>query len=428
MKIKLYYFLVVLFSTIKIIAEDLQQDLVDLQAENIKRGLSHYVPHGTIIPGANGSSSPIIDISHGGTGIGAFVPYALLAGGTTTQSPIQQVSVVGNTGQGLAYTGSNTLPSWSNFLPGYAVSNGFLFAGRSTNLSSSPDDSIILSADSTSYGQMTSSALGNIFLGTGAGSAIVSGTGNIAFGTNALQNIRTGLRNICIGENSGKAITTTSSNVGIGVDAFYQMGTGSQNTAIGDQVLPNFTSGSNNVALGALAGSNLEAGSNNIYIGHNVAAVVNDDSNTIVIGNSSHTALTYIRGISGATSSGGITVYVNSNGQLGTIQSSRRFKENIEEVVPEVIDKLQDLDVVEFNYIGDESKELQYGMIAEDVEQIFPEMIVYDKEGKINTIQYHKLVPLLIKECQTMRSELVNLEQKNIELQAAVDFLQHSRA
>jgi hypothetical protein len=68
------------------------------------------------------------------------------------------------------------------------------------------------------------------------------------------------------------------------------------------------------------------------------------------------------------------------------------------------------LNVVTFRYIADSSKEINYGMIAEEVVDIFKETIVYDKHGNIYTIQYHKFIPLLIKQVQMQQSRIDNLK------------------
>ncbi len=332
----------------------------------------------------------------GGTGLSTLATYAILTGGTTTTGAMQQVSGTGTSGQLLTSTGAAALPTWqtSTYLPGYVVSAGnFLFAGRTTTLTGPPSYSSFISSTAASYPNITGGALYNTALGYNALNAITTGTGNTAVGSSALELLQTGI-----------------SNTSIGSSSLSQLVSGSQNVAAGYQALL-LATGSNNTAVGALAGSTLTSGDNNIYIGYNAAPISTTESNNIVIGNSSMVTA-YMFGIYGATSTSGTAVYINSSGKLGTTTSSRKFKENIESVDSKTATKILDLDIVQFNYKDDKTKELNYGVIAEDVVSIFPEMIVYDKEGEISTVQYHKLLPLVIKKIQDMQAEIEELKSQ----------------
>ena len=121
--------------------------------------------------------------------------------------------------------------------------------------------------------------------------------------------------------------TTGGSNTANGDFALGNNIDGNHNVAVGERVLFDNTSGVGNTAIGDEAGSNQTTGSENVYIGYGVEGVAGE-SHTIRIGNSDITD-TFIRGISGATTSGGGAVYVNGNGKLGTLTSSARFKEDI---------------------------------------------------------------------------------------------------
>ena len=309
---------------------------------------------------------------------------------------MQQVSGTGTSGQLLTSTGAAALPTWqtNTYLPGYVVpASNFLFAGKSTTLGNSPTFCTLISSNPSSYPSITGTGRFNTALGYNALNAITNGQSNIAIGSSALELLQTG-----------------TSNIGIGSSSLSQLVSGSQNVAVGDQALK-LATGGNNTAIGALAGSTLTSGDNNIYIGYNAAPISTTESNNIVIGNSSMvTAVMF--GIYGATSTSGTAVYVNSSGKLGTTTSSRKFKENIESVDSKTATKILDLDIVKFNYKDDKTKELNYGVIAEDVVSIFPEMIVYDKEGEISTVQYHKLLPLVIKKIQDMQAEIEELKSQ----------------
>src|SRR5262249_22727374 len=143
----------------------------------------------------------------------------------------------------------------------------------------------------------------------------------------ALHANTTGSDNNAVGNGALLSNTTGGGNTAMGAFAFAS-GTGSANTAFGENALFGNTTGNNNTALGESAGLNLTTGDNNIDIGFNVLGVAGE-SNTIRIGDTDITA-TYIRGISGATASGGAAVFVNSSGLPGTLTSSARFKDEIE--------------------------------------------------------------------------------------------------
>jgi hypothetical protein len=170
--------------------------------------------------------------------------------------------------------------------------------------------------------------------------------GNTAEGQNALLNLTAGSFNTAVGWYSlftntigtwntavgaGALVSnTTANNTAIGAAALLLNTTGYDNTANGVAALGLNTTGCCNTALGWEAGHDLTTGDNNIDIGYNVVGV-GGESNTIRIGNTNIYA-TYIRGISGAISSGGLPVFVNSNDKLGTTTSSARFKQDIKPI------------------------------------------------------------------------------------------------
>jgi hypothetical protein len=126
------------------------------------------------------------------------------------------------------------------------------------------------------------------------------------------------------------------------------------------------------------------------------------ESAIIRIGTKGTHRATYIAGIDGVTSSKGVAVYINANGQLGTLTSSQRFKKDIHDM-GRVTDKLMRLRPVLFRYkeaAEDGTHPVQYGLIAEEVAKVYPELVQYDKEGKPYTIYYHLLTPMLLNELQ----------------------------
>jgi Chaperone of endosialidase len=181
--------------------------------------------------------------------------------------------------------------------------------------------------------------------------------------------------------------TTGVANTADGAFALFSNTTGSLNTAIGDFALFGNTTGSDNVALGFNAGANATTGSNNVYIGAFIGGVPAESSSC------------YIASIFGQTSANGIPVLINGNSKLGTTTSSKRFKDEIKPM-DNASDALLALKPVTFRY----KKEIdphgvsQFGLVAEDVEKVNPDLIVRDKEGKPYSVRYDQVNAMLLNE------------------------------
>jgi len=262
------------------------------------------------------------------------------------------------------------------------------------------------------YGNSTGS--GNSALGFSALQYNSTGAANSAVGAFTLFSNTVGANNVAEGYYALFANTAGAANVAVGVSAMNNNGTGSYNTALGSRSL--YTSnGSYNIAIGYQAGTNLVSGSNNIIIGNTGTS---SDSGLIRMGTSGTHTKTFIAGINGVTSSSGVPVYINANGQLGTITSSRRFKNDIKSMGTQS-DPLLKLRAVTFRYkTADETgaHPLQYGLIAEVVAKVAPDLVQYDKAGKPFTVRYHLLTPMLLNELQKERAarkaEVVALRTK----------------
>jgi hypothetical protein len=206
-----------------------------------------------------------------------------------------------------------------------------------------------------------------------------------------------------------------------GTAALVNNTTGIANTASGVSALNFSTTGSHNTALGYEAGLSISTGSNNIDIGNAGLSTdgVSVDSGVIRIGTPGAQTTTFIAGISGVTASGGAEVFVNGNGQLGTINSSRRFKEQITDMGDGSSKPFQ-LRPVNFFYkpeYDDGSHLLQYGLIAEEVAKVYPEMVAYGSDGQILTVKYQMLAPMLLNEAQKQNAQL----QKEVRERQAED-------
>jgi hypothetical protein len=257
--------------------------------------------------------------------------------------------------------------------------------------------------DNTATGYEALYSNGTGFLNTATGyEALYSNTTgfyNTANGYGSLYSNTTGFYNTADGLQSLFSNTTGFYNAAHGIYALFANTTGINNTADGVGALYSNTTGSNNVALGYGAGQNLTIGSNNVAIGN---TGLSGESGAIRIGTTGIHQSAYIAGINGVTSSSGVAVYINANGQLGTLTSSRRFKNAIKDM-GSVSDRLMQLRPVTFRYkeaAENGTHPLQYGLIAEEVAKIYPNLVQYDKAGKPFTIYYHLLTPMLLNELQ----------------------------
>jgi Chaperone of endosialidase len=229
---------------------------------------------------------------------------------------------------------------------------------------------------------------------------------NTAIGNFALQGDTTGSYNLAGGVDALYANTTGTFNVALGGYAGYATTTGGFNTSVGGSALQNLTTGNSNLALGVNAGINYTgAESNDVVLAHNGVA---GESGVTRIGTNGTQTKAFIAGIYGVTSASGTWVVVNSAGQLGTVTSSRRFKEDIEEM-GSAGDTLLKLRPVTFRYkapYDDGQRVLQYGLIAEEVAAVDPGLVQYGEDGKPLTVRYHFVNAMLLGEVQKQHATL----------------------
>lgn len=266
------------------------------------------------------------------------------------------------------------------------------------------------------YG-LSANTLGNNNVGIGASTLLLNaiGSANTAVGGQALLN-DLGDDNTAVGFSALWTNNIGLSNTAVGVSALYSNGAGSFNIAVGQNALYNMGSGASNIAVGYKAGDLLTSGNNDIFIGSEGQA---SDGGVIRIGTAPNQASTYIAGISG-TNVTGATVLVNANGQLGVATSSQRFKEDVRDM-DQASDGLMLLRPVTFRYkqpFEDGAKPLQYGLIGEEVGKIYPELVVYDRNGQVESLAYHELPALLLNELQKQHKTIEQLEQRIAALEA----------
>ena len=229
-------------------------------------------------------------------------------------------------------------------------------------------------------------ALGpNTAVGSGALSANITGNSNTAVGFQALQGVD-GDFNTAVGFRA-LYVSTASSNDAFGYEALWSNTGGFHNTALGQLTLFNNTTGSDNVAVGNEAGMNQDGGSGNVYIGSGIQGVAGESN------------ACYIKSIFGQTSANGIPVLINSDNKLGTTTSSARFKEAIKPM-DKASEAILALKPVTFRY----KKELdpqgtqQWGLVAEDVEKVNPDLVVRDNQGKPYSVRYDQVNAMLLNE------------------------------
>jgi hypothetical protein len=285
----------------------------------------------------------------------------------------------------------------------------------------------------TGFSSLFSNETGNNNTAAGYESLYFNSTGsnNTASGYQALYRNTTGSYNTASGTGALNANSTADystasgygalynnngvSNTASGYQALYANSSGTNNTASGVHALASNTSGSNNVAEGWHAGYNLTTGSNNIDIA-NVGVVA--ESGVIRIGTTGTQAKTYIAGIYG-TSVSGSAVMVNSSGQLGVVVSSERFKTDIAPMGSDTAE-LQALRPVKFHLKTDPHGAIQYGLIAEEVAKVYPQLVIRDETGRIDGVRYDELAPMLLNEMQE--------QQKVVAAQSAKIAAQDQRA
>jgi hypothetical protein len=240
------------------------------------------------------------------------------------------------------------------------------------------------------------------------------GVDNTAIGGGALRDNLFGERNTAAGRSALGDNASGFGNTAVGYDALRGSTSNHNNTAVGTEALRNLDEGDLNVALGFGAGEDLEDGHDNIYIGNSGETT---ESDTIRIGDTQ--TATFVAGVRGTSVGSGIQVLVGALGRLGTTTSSRRFKEEIADM-GDASAPLLALRPVTFRYTeaaaGDGPRPLDFGLIAEEVAELYPDLVAYDEEGKPYSVRYHVLPAMLL-------NELQKLDQRDRERQRELGML-----
>jgi hypothetical protein len=243
-------------------------------------------------------------------------------------------------------------------------------------------------------------------IGQGALQSNTTGQNNTATGL-ALYSNTTGSDNTATGAAALFRNTTGSDNAAFGGGALNENTTGQENTALGSGALNYNTIGNNNIAIGSGAATGVSPGnSNNIHIG---SQGLSSDFGVIRVGSAFQSSF-FASGVRGVTTgrNDAVPVVIDSAGQLGTVSSSRRFKEDIQDMA-EASSSLLRLRPVTFRYkqpFADGSKPIQYGLIAEEVAEVYPDLVAHAADGQIESVKYQMLDSMLLNELQKEHQQI----------------------
>ena len=376
------------------------------------------------------------------TAVGSLSLYNNVSGGNNTAlgayAMINNNTGSNNTATGTSALGNNTSANGNTATGSYALfynSTG----SNNTAVGASALTSNQTGRNNTATGTSAlqdSTADNNTAMGFEALLNNTSGAENTATGSQALLANVSGGDNTATGIGSLSKNTSGGSNTANGAYALFsnlvgafntadgenalRNNTGSSNTAVGIQALNNNSSGSNNIAIGALAGQNLTTGNNNIEIGANVLGNA-AETNTIRIGKQGTQQKTFVGGIYGKTVASGVGVIIGSNGQLGTVQSSARFKDDIKSM-GKGSEALLKLKPATFRYTEelDPDQIPRFGLIAEEVEKVDPDLVARDDEGNVTTVRYEAVNAMLLNEFLKEHRRVEQLEKQIQALSADV--------
>ena len=339
---------------------------------------------------AIGAAALLLNTASGNTAVGSRALLNNTTGGTLEN--IQGFEVGPNVAVGSQALESNTLAS-ANTAIGYQALRSFTagpMGAEQFGLCTAVGFQALANTTGRANSAVGYQALTNNTEGlsnTAAGALALSnnttGDDNTANGAGALIDNTTGDDNTAIGGSALDSNTTGNQNVAIGVNALDSNDSGAANTAVGPFAGANITSGIGNTVLGVAAGNSITTANNVICIG---TAGQNEDNSC------------YIGNIYGATSPG-TAVLIDLNGKLGTVTSSKRFKEDIKPM-GEASEALLALNPVSFHYKKDvdPTGRSQFGLIAEEVEQVNPDLVMHDKDGKPYTVRYEQINAMLLNE------------------------------
>jgi hypothetical protein len=390
---------------------------------------------GTATPGS--ALDVVGDINFGGSVRFQGNPVLQVPGGLTTANFSSGVGSLASNTSGIGNTAIGDQALTFNTTGSYNTATGpsalyFNATGTyNTALGGSALRSNTFGSASTAVGWgalYTNNAGSNVAVGFQTLYQNTGGMQNTAIGSHALLANTVGNYNTAVGAETLGANTTGQESTATGGWALFSNTTGGANTASGYYALFSNTTGSNNIAIGYQAAMNVSGtNSNNIHIGTQGAS---GDNGTIRIGGNTNLSDSatqtqfFASGIRGTTTTNNdaIPVVIDSAGQLGTVSSSRRYKEDIQDM-GDASSGLMRLRPVTFRYqkpFADGSKPIQYGLIAEEVAEVYPNLVARSADGQIETVKYQVLDSMLLNEVQRLNKENQSLQQRLERLEAAM--------
>jgi hypothetical protein len=327
--------------------------------------------------------------------------------GSEAQAVSLNVTVTNTLGNGyiVLYPQGSTLPPVStlNYFAGQTVANAAvvpLASGGLTVVAGVSGTDLIIDVNGYYAGAGTGAA--NTFLGLGAGNFSMTGEENTAIGYSALASNIDGYFNTAVG-----ILALANSSNG-----------SSYNTAVGERALFHLSAGHSNIAIGPMAGWDLVSGNWNIYIGEPVLNV-SSETGTTRIGIPGGTLRAFMLGVRGVGTgqADAVPVVIDSAGQLGTVSSSVRTKQDIENMADSSSALLR-LRPVRFRYKDQAGDRTHFGLIAEEVEEVLPELVVRDASGQPETVLYHEMPAMLLNELQKQQDEIELLRARLAEVEA----------
>ena len=325
-------------------------------------------------------------------------------------------SALNSNTSGAANTASGVSALNSNTTGNQNTASGFwaLFSNTTGSFNTASGNRALFS--NTTGNDNTASGSAALFLNTTGSNNTASGSfalfdntkghDNSASGFAALESNTTGNFNTAFGSWALVSNTRGDANTALGGSALSNNSTGNRNVAVGYHALFDDTAGRSNTAIGAFAGRRI-TGNDNVDIANTGFA---GESQTMRLGTqgsegviNSGVTRTFVAGINGVTTGrAGVAVVIDSRGQLGTISSSRRYKQDIRPMA-DASERLMKLQPVTFRYQEPDAageQPIQYGLIAEDVAEVFPELVVLNENGQPESVAYHLLPALLLNEME----------------------------
>lgn len=447
---------------------------IDVNAAEIQKRVTGTCPASQLMTGVNQDGTvacAAVSSSSGGDITGVLAGNGLIGGGTsgdvtlnvnpsTVQARVtgvcpagESIRAIGSNGSvtcepdDIGGTGDITSVAAGTGLTGGGASGAVTLAvsfaggGAAATAARSDHEHQGTDPDNTAVGVGALAAVtngtGNTALGASALSVLTSGLQNTGLGIHAMQNATSGINNVAVGAFTGGNLTTGidntaigalalrnttvgTANTAVGTSALNALNNGGSNVAVGEGALNGVTTGDDNIALGRAAGQFLTSGSGNLYLGNWGAATENA---TTRIGNGQSRA--FIAGVRSVTTgnNNALPVVIDSAGQLGTVSSSAKTKFDIQDLPADVVAALSHLRPVSFRYkqpFADGTTPVQYGLIAEEVQQVLPELVALDEQGEPASVKYHVLPALLLAEVQRLQAALANASSRTAALESAV--------